>query len=189
MHYHRYIADAGSRSILVHDCSNNKSHRIVLPAAVVSGCTKNDVLYIVLIRKPCGTTVLYFTYLGSSRLFSIRTEHLRKGFGGTGAVIDIGPKPKGLPIVLLGTDNGSSIFLRYKGLSDIYMWNTETCFKSSNFLEVQHGGECRLATQVVPGHKRFMWAIESNFQDYIAGTVGCTGASVVLHPVVRECDD
>lgn len=184
----RYISDAGTRAILVHDCTENKSHRIVLPAAVVAGCSRNDVLYIVLIRKSCGTNLLYFTYLGSARLFSIKTEHLRKGQG-SGAVIDVGPKPQGQAIVLLGTDNGPSIFLRYKGQSDIFMWNTETCFKSSNFLEVQKGGECRLSTQVLPGSKRYMWTLESNFHDYIANTVGCNGASVVLHPVVRECDE
>lgn len=104
-------------------------------------------------------------------------------------MVDVGPKPSHLPIVLLGTDNGAGIFLRYKGLSDIYLWNTETCFKSSNFIEVQKGGDCRLATHVMPGRKHFMWVIESNFNDYISNTVGCNGASVVIHPVVRECDD
>ena len=186
--FYRYIADEGTRSILVHDCTENKSHRIVLPGAVSSGCVKNDVLYIALVRKSCGAAVLYFTYLGSTRLFSIKTEHLQKGVG-SGAVIDVGPKPGGIPIVLLGTDNGQSIFLRYKGSSDIYLWNTETCFKSSNFLLVQKGNECRLATQVMPGYKRFMWTIESNFHDYIGKTCGCGGASVVLHPVVKECED
>lgn len=186
--FHRYIADAGSRAILVHDVTENKSYRIVLPLAVKDGSSKNDVLYMVLIRKPNGSNVIYFTYLGSPRLFSIKTEHLRKGQG-SGSVVDVGPKPNNQPIVLLGTDNGASLFLRYKGLSDIYLWNTETCFKSSNFLEVQRGGECRLSTQVMPGQKRYMWTIESNFHHFIADTVGCTGASVVIHPVVRETED
>lgn len=159
-----------------------------MPGAVTASCAKNDVLYIVLIHKSCGNNVLYFTYLGSTRLFSIKTAHLRQGLG-SGSVIDVGPKPHGQPIVLLGSDNGASLFLRYKGQSDIFLWNTETCFKSSNFLEVQKGGECRLATQVMPGHKRFMWTIESNFHDFISNTVGCNGASVVIHPVVKECED
>lgn len=141
-----------------------------------------------LIRKPNGSSIVYFTYLGSTRLFSIKTEHLRSG-NGSGAVVDIGQKPQKQPIVILGTDNGSGLFLRYKGQSDIFLWNTDTCFKSSNFLEVQKGNDCRLSTQVVPGYRNFMWTIESNFPDYIAGKVGCNGASVVIHPVVRECDD
>lgn len=132
--------------------------------------------------------MLYFTFLNSARLYSIKTEHLRAGRG-SGAVVDVGPKPHNRQIVLLGTDNGCALFLRYKGESDILMWNTETCFKPSNLLEVQIGGECRLATQVVPGYKRYMWALESNFHDYISNTVGCNGASVHLHPVVKECED
>lgn len=158
-----------------------------MPGAVTAGCSTPDVLYIALIRKAQGN-VLYFTYLGSPRLFSIKADHLRRGQG-SGAVVDVGIKPQGIPIVLLGTDNGAGLFIRNKGESDIYLWNTETCFKSSNFLEVQKGGECRLATQVIPGFRRYMWTIESNFHDFIANKVGCNGASVALHPVVRECDD
>lgn len=197
MHFHfikylifncRYISDAGTTAILVHDCSLNKSYRIRLPGAVTAGCSKNDVMYIALVRKSCGTNVLYLTYLGSTRLFSIKADHLRLGKG-SGSVVDVGPKPSTGPIVLLGTDNGAGIFLRYKGLSEIYLWNTETCFKSSNFIEVQRGGDCRLPTHVMPGQKRYMWVLESNFNDYISNTVGCNGASVVLHPVVRECDN
>lgn len=142
-----YIADAGSRAILVYDVEANKFHRVILPGAVSAECEGSDVLYMALIRKTCGKTVLYFTYLNSSRLFSIKTEHLRLGRG-SGAVVDVGSKPLGLKIVLLGTDNGCSLFLRYKGQSDIYLWNTNTCFKSGNFLEVQTGGECRLSTHV-----------------------------------------
>lgn len=34
-----------------------------------------------------------------------------------------------------------------------------------------------------------MWALESNFHDFISERTGCNGASIILHPVVRECDD
>lgn len=163
-------------------------YRVLLPAAVAAGSSQNDVLYTSLIRKADGTSILYFTYLGSARMFSVKAQHLRKGLG-SGSVVDVGPKPNGQPIVILGTDNASSMFLRYKGLNEIYLWNTDTNFKAANFLEVQKGGECRLSTQVFPGEKRFMWTIESNFHDYVSNTVGCNGASVVIHPVVRECDD
>lgn len=183
----RYVADAGSRAILVHNCTDNKSHRIVLPNAVVSGSNRNDVLYMALIRKSDSSNHLYFTYLGAPRLFSIKTQLLRVGLG-AGAVVDVGPKPNGLPIVILGTDNGSSLFLRYKGQSDIFLWSTETCFKSSNFIEAQKGDECRLPTQVMSGHKRFMWTIESNFNDFISNKMGCNGVSTLIHPVAKEND-
>jgi len=77
----------------------------------------------------------------------------------------------------------------FLGESDIYMWNSETPFSPENFLLVQKGNDCRLPTQVVPGYKRLMWVIESNFQDYIQNTVSCSGASVSVHPLVKSCDD
>ena len=69
------------------------------------------------------------------------------------------------------------------------MWNTETPFRPENFLLVQKGNECRLPTAVVPGYKRLMWVLESNFQDYIQNTVGCAGASIAIHPLVKSCED
>lgn len=180
-----YISDGGSGAIIVYDIYGNRGYRVVLPKAVTANDIK-DVLYIALARKPCGN-VLYFTYLSSPRLFSIKSDFLQKGQA-NGAVLDVGPKPPGTKIVLLGTDNGAALFFRYKGESDIYIWNSETGFKSENFLLVQKGDDCRLPTQVVPGYKKLMWTIESNFHDYIANTVGCLGASMAVHPLIKTCD-
>lgn len=69
------------------------------------------------------------------------------------------------------------------------MWNTETPFRSENFVLVQRANDCRLPTQVIPGPRRLMWTIESNFQDYIQNTVSCPGASVAIHPLVTACED
>ncbi|XP_012284413.1 major royal jelly protein 1 [Orussus abietinus] len=181
-----YVSDAGNRSILVYDATADRGFRVVLPKAVVLGCARRDVLYIALVRKQCGTPVLYFTYLGSSRLFSIKAANLRRG-SASGSVVDVGPKPN--KMVLLGSDNGCALFFRYKGQADVYMWNTGTAFRPENFLLVQKGNECRLPTQVVPGYKRLMWVIESNFHDYIQNSVGCSGASVSLHPLVKSAED
>ncbi|RZC38988.1 MRJP domain containing protein [Asbolus verrucosus] len=180
-----YASDAGTGGILVYDVIAGKGYRVVLPAAVSAGGCK-DVLYIALARKTCGN-VLYFTYLSSPRLFSIKVSYLQKGQT-NGAIVDVGAKPPGTKIVLLGTDNGAALFFRYKGESDIYIWNSDTAFKPENFLLVQKGGDCKLATQVVPGYKRLMWAIESNFHDYISNTVGCLGASMAVHPLIKTCD-
>jgi len=74
-----YVSDAASRAIIVYDVQASSGFRVVLPKAVVQGCSRRDVLYIALARKSCGTHVLYFTYLGSKRMFSIKTEHLCSG--------------------------------------------------------------------------------------------------------------
>ncbi|KAG7211986.1 hypothetical protein KM043_011184 [Ampulex compressa] len=181
-----YVSDAGTRAIIVYNVTSDKGYRVILPRAVTAGAERTDVLYLVLVRKSCGTPVLYFTYLGSNRLFSIKAINLRRG-NANGSVVDVGAKQN--KIVLLGTDNGCAIFFRYKGQSDIYMWNTDTTFSPDHFLLVQKGGDCRLPTHVVPGYKRLMWVIESNFDDYIKNTVSCSGASVAIHPLVKTCDD
>ncbi|KAH0954912.1 hypothetical protein HN011_011618 [Eciton burchellii] len=182
-----YISDAAARSIIVYNVTADKGYRVILPNAVTAGVQRRDVLYMTLVKKSCGTPILYFTYLGSNRMFAIKAIYLRKGQT-HGAVMDIGPKQN--KIVILGNDNGCAIFFRNKGESDIYMWNTETPFRSENFLLVQRGSDdCRLPTQVVPGLRRLMWTIESNFQDYIQNTVSCSGASVAIHPLVKSCED
>ncbi|KYQ52171.1 Major royal jelly protein 1 [Trachymyrmex zeteki] len=181
-----YVTDAASRSIIVYNVTADKGFRVILPNAVTTGVQRRDVLYSTLVKKSCGTPVLYFTYLGSNRLFAIKAENLRRGLS-QGSVVDVGLKQS--KIVLLGNDNGCALFFRKKGETDVYMWNTETPFIQENFLLVQKGNDCRLPTQVVPSNKRLMWVIESNFQDYIHNTVSSSGASVAIHPVVKSCDD
>ncbi|KZC08252.1 PREDICTED: major royal jelly protein 1 [Dufourea novaeangliae] len=181
-----YVSDAATRAIIVYNVTADRGYRVVLPRAVVKSAEKKDALYLSLIRKSCGTQVLYFSYLGSSRIFAIKATNLRAG-NPNGSVVEVGLKKN--KIVILGTDNGSAIFFRMKGDSDVYMWNTETPFVRDNFLLVQKGSEYRLPTQVVPGYKRLMWVIESNFHDYISNAVSCSGASVSLHPLMNSCDD
>lgn len=74
-----YISDAASRAILVYDVQASRGYRVLLPKAITHGCTKRDVLYLALVRKSCGSTVLYFSYLSSSKLFSLKTDYLRRG--------------------------------------------------------------------------------------------------------------
>ncbi|XP_022917063.1 dopaminechrome tautomerase [Onthophagus taurus] len=180
-----YISDAGAGTIIVYNIFEEKGYRVVLPKAVCH--SGKDVLYLNLIHKSCGN-VLFFTYLASNKIFSVKSENLQSGQA-AGAIVEAGIKPEGNQIVFLGTDNGAAIFFRNKGESDIYIWNTESCFKSDNFLLVQKGNECRLSTQVVPGYKRLMWTIESNFHDFVSNTVGCLGSSIVVHPLVKTCDN
>lgn len=182
-----YVSDAGVGAIIVYDVLANKGYRVILPKAVYADCSNKDVLYIAMIHKPCGN-VLFFHYLCSPKLFSIKTEFLQKGQA-AGAVVQVGHKQdEDANIVILGTDNGAALFFRNKGESDIYIWNTQTCFKHENFLLVQRGDDCKLATQVVPGYKRLMWAIESNFHDFISNTVGCMGPSMAVHPLIKTSE-
>lgn len=76
-----YVSDAGNNAIIVYDVYGGRGYRVILPKAVHLGCRYRDVLYVFLSKHKEGTR-LYFTYLGGSRLFAIKTEHLRKGHGG-----------------------------------------------------------------------------------------------------------
>lgn len=107
-----YISDAGSGAIIVYNVTTDTGYRVVLPA-VVAGCTdKPDALYIALVRRESCGPVLYFTFLGSNRMFAIKAVNLRSG-NANGSIVDIGGKKN--KIVLLGTDNAATIFFRIKG--------------------------------------------------------------------------
>lgn len=74
-----YISDAANRALIVYDVQASRGYRLLLPKAVTIGGAKRDVLYLALVRRSCGSSVLYFTYLGSTHMFAIRTEYLQTG--------------------------------------------------------------------------------------------------------------
>lgn len=73
-----YVSDAATRSIIVYDVQAKRGYRLVLPKAVIQGCTKRDVLYLALLCCN-GKTKLYFTYLSGKKVYSIDAEHLHRG--------------------------------------------------------------------------------------------------------------
>lgn len=173
-----YVSDAAARAILVYDVTSGRGYRVVLPQAVTISSNRRDVLYLALMRRQDGSTCLIFTYLGGSRIFSIGTDHLRSG-NAHGKIHDLGIKPKRL--IVLGTDNGSALFFRYEGDAEVYRWDSLTPFVEANFQSVYKSEECALATHIVPDYKRGrMRVLESNFPDYMQGTVGC-GANHALN--------
>lgn len=176
-----FVTDAGMGGIVVYDVIADKGFRVVLPPVITPENPTKDVLYAALLRKQSGNYVI-FTYLSSNKIFAIREDHLISGRV-SGTITEVANKPQ--PMILLGTDNGAALFFRYKGESDIYVWNTETPFCQQNSILVQNGDDCRLPTQVVPGYKKLMWTIESNFHDYVTNTDGGMGPSMAIHPVIK----
>lgn len=179
-----YISDAATRAVIVYDVQAGRGYRLLLPKAVTIGGSKRDVLYLALVRRSCGTSVLYFTYLGSTHLFAIRTEYLQTG-DTSGRVTDIGVKKD--RIIIVGTDNGSVIFFRYEGESDIYQYDTNTCFKEENLKVVHKGSNCLLATHAIADYRNGrMRVLESNFPDYMNGHVGCGAVQQINY--MQGCD-
>lgn len=181
-----YISDAATRALLVWDVQSNRGYRVVLPKLLMTGGAKRDVLYQVLIRSKCGSNLLYFTYLSSQRMYYVKTEHLQR-HSSMGCIIDAGKKPG--KMVILGTDNGSVMFFRLHGENDIYMWNVQCPFKPYYFILAQKGDDCRVATHVFAGYQKLMWVMESNFQDFLQGNVGCLGASTSVHPMMKPTSE
>lgn len=92
-------------------------------------------------------------------------------------------------IIIIGTDNGSSLFFRNEGESDVYQYDTNTCFKDTNCKLVHKGSTgCLLATHAVADYRNSrMKVLESNFPDYMNGHVGC-GAVQQIN-TMYGCDD
>ncbi|XP_041773238.1 uncharacterized protein LOC121594247 [Anopheles merus] len=164
-----YVSDPGNNAIIVYDVYNGRGYRVILPKAVHMGCRYRDMLYIFLSKHKEGTR-LYFTYLGGNRLFAIKTEHLRKGHGGN--IIDIGEKP--VVPVFLGTDGGHGVFFREEGEMNIYYWDTNTCWKKTNFKLVYKSTLGLYATHVFPDLKlNRLLVLENDFPSYVKDHAGC----------------
>lgn len=85
---------------------------------------------------------------------------------------DVGVKSK--PMILIGTDNGSKIFFRYEGNSDVQQFDTNFPFREENFVNVHKGSDYLLATHALADYRTGrMRVLESNFPDYMNGHVGC----------------
>lgn len=86
-------------------------------------------------------------------------------------MLDVGDKPGKL--VIVGSD-GNSVFFRYEGQSEIFKWDSDSKFESSNFKVVHKSDSCLLATHIFPDYRNSrIKALESNFPDYIQGKAGC----------------
>lgn len=145
------------------------------------GIRTHDVLNMLIIRKPKQPNNLYFTYLTSEFVYHMETSTIDEA-ATSGILLEVGRKP--FPIVFLGTDGGSVLFLRREGSNNVYAWDTNSEFKTSNFKEAHHSTSCRIPLKVTPGFRDVMWLMESNFMDFANGTTSCVGPSTKLHPMV-----
>ncbi|XP_041773239.1 protein yellow [Anopheles merus] len=180
-----YISD-GDGAIIVLDVNNNKSFRVVLPRAISAGCGDSDVLYLLLIPKPKGQSLVIFSYLCGQKVYSIKSEHLRSGKGSS-AIVELGTKRK--HSVMLGTDGGKGVVLRYRGEAELYLWDSDQPYRECNFELIQNADECRLSTHVVVGKNEHLLSLSSNLSDFLNNTCGVGGASSRLKYVCKECDD
>lgn len=80
-------------------------------------------------------------------------------------------------------EDGCYIYFRYGAQSELYRWDTSTCFKQQNFQLVFKSQPGLYTTHIAPDYQRNkMRALQSNFPDFIRGEVGC-GVHHVLQDV------
>nr|ATU83036.1 secreted hypothetical protein [Pristhesancus plagipennis] len=164
-----YIADAGTKSIIVWDVENNKGVRVALPENVLAEFSARDVLYIALIRRQSGNNLLYFTYRSGENLFRIEAKHLQTE-ASTAKASDVGKKPS--KMIILGTDEWESIYFRYENKADVYKWNTNDAFNEKNFEVVHRCDGTLVPTHAIPDYKRgVMKMVESNLLQFLAKDV------------------
>ncbi|XP_058121435.1 protein yellow-like [Anopheles ziemanni] len=180
-----FVSDADGALISI-DVQNNKIFRVVLPRAISAGCGDSDVLYLLLISKPKGQSLVIFSYLCGQKVYSIKSEHLRSGKGAN-AIVEMGTKRK--HSVLLGTDGGNGVVLRYRSEAELFLWDTDQPYRECNFALIQNGDECRLSTHVCVGKNEHLFSLSSNLGDFLNNTCGVGGASSRLKYVCKECDD
>ncbi|CAH0384071.1 unnamed protein product [Bemisia tabaci] len=160
-----YISDAASRGLIIWDVCHDFGSKIILPRSTQPEVAVGpDILYLGLVTRG-KMDLLAVTFLGAERLFGIPTYSLQNlKFGTmTGDVTNMGLKPRKLVILAA---NQQWMYFRFVASGDVYAWDVGTDFKEENFKKLRTGGEEGFATQVAVGHKRMIWALESNFQDY-----------------------
>jgi len=140
-----------------------------------------DVLNMVMIRKPKEPNNLFFTYLTSEFVYHMETSTIDEA-ASSSVILEVGRKP--FPMVFLGSDGGSILFLRQKNSNNVYAWDTNVKCLSNNFKKVHHSISCRIPLKVTPGFRDIMWLIESNFMDFANGGTSCVGPLTKLHPMV-----
>lgn len=57
-----------------------------------------------------------------------------------------------------------------RGEGDIFMWRVDEEFRTCNF-ELVRSSDCRRGTHVASGYLGLVWLLESNFQDFVRGSI------------------
>ncbi|CAH1390743.1 unnamed protein product [Nezara viridula] len=180
-----YISDAGTCALVVWNGEETRGFKVALPRDSTDYPLTKDVLYISLIRRDETGPILYFTYLHGTNMFYIRTCNIRSGRL-IGSVVTVGMKPG--PMLILGTDKASTMYLRLKSRPELFMWNTFRPFRPKSLILLERADMPFYSTQVMPGYKRLLWTLESNYNDYFNNTHDSIGPRAKLRPLFKFCD-
>lgn len=174
-----YVSDAGRSAMAVYDADGGRLHAVPLPEKVSAAHhRKRRSLYLMAVNR-YSRNYVYFTFRQSSRVYALdawRNESVQYG-----SVSEVsGVKPADM--VVLGTDRGTTVYFRVGSSTDVWAWDVNQPLDANTCKLVYRSYLYMIPTAVVAGWQRAIWTLESNFDEYEADTVDCTGARALLRP-------
>lgn len=179
--YYAFVSDASRSSVLVLNTDTGVQWSMEFPER--SG-VQRDVMFVVVLRTSGGRAALYVTFLSGCRVFMVDLEHVDQctATSSRPPIVEAGRKP--YRITVIGSDTGSRMYFRRPTENEIWLWDANSLFHRSNFVQVSKGRDCRAPVHVVPGYGGFVFVLRNNFADYVRNTTGSMGAYTIIQPVV-----
>lgn len=177
-----YVSDAGRHAIVVYDPAAGKLHTIPLPeTSPVATHTRAVNLHLMPIDLD-GKSYVYISYRMSNNVYALSSWS--QECVTFGSVSEVGIKPMDMHV--LGTDHGTNVYFKAPGHSDVWAWDVNRPLDSRTFTLVHHSYLYLIPTTVVAGWRNVVWALESNYDEYVMGNVDCTGPRTLLRPVNNQ---
>jgi hypothetical protein len=176
---HVYVSDVARHKIIVYDADAGKLHTIQLPETIPVDSHRRAVLYLAPVTV-AGRAYVYFTYRHSGYMFAL--DAWSQESVAHGAVSEVGVKPVGM--LVLGSDRGTNVYFRTAGGgTDVWAWDVNRPLEVRSFVLVHRSYLYLTPTAVVAGWRNAVWTVESNYDEYTAGNVDCTGPRTLLRPL------
>jgi len=183
---HVYVSDVGRHKIIVYDVDAGRLRAIRLPETIPPADRhRRAVLHLVPVGV-AGRGYVYFTYRHSGYVFALDAWSAESV--AHGAVSEVGVKPVAMHV--LGSDRGTNVYFRTSGGSgggggstDVWAWDVNRPLEVRSFALVHRSYLYLTPTAVVAGWRNAMWTVESNYDEYVAGNVDCTGPRTLLRPL------
>uniref|UniRef100_A0A2S2PAI7 Protein yellow n=1 Tax=Schizaphis graminum TaxID=13262 RepID=A0A2S2PAI7_SCHGA len=176
---HVYVSDVGRHKIIVYDVDARRLHTIRLPETIPVECHRRAVLYLAPVTV-AGRAYVYFTYRHSGYVYAL--DAWSQESVAHGAVFEVGVKP--VVMHVLGSDRGTNVYFRTaSGGTDVWSWDVNRPLEVRSFVLVHRSYLYLTPTAVVAGWRDAVWTVESNYDEYTAGNVDCTGPRTLLRPL------
>lgn len=177
-----YVSDAGRHAIVVYDAAAGRLHTVPVPETVSAAHHRRVSLHMVPVGR-AGRGYVYFTYRQSGAVFALDAWSPESVAHGSVSAV---PGAKPVDMHVLGSDRGTTVYFRTDGAgaADVWAWDVNRPLDARSFRLVHRGYMRYLAaTAVVAGWRDVVWSLESNYAEFAAGAVDCTGPRTLLRPL------